>query len=56
MLGKRILVGFVLKTFFDESSVPKSDHKGSSKTHLDTIPFIVEKNPTVDPNASFIIT
>jgi hypothetical protein len=41
---------------FDESSVPKHDHKGSSKTHLDTIQFIVEKNPIVDPNASFIIT
>jgi hypothetical protein len=41
------------ENFFDESSVPKSDHKGSSKTHLDTIPFIVEKSPTVDPNASF---
>jgi hypothetical protein len=41
---------------FDESSVPKRDHKGSSKTHLETIPFIVEKTPIVDPNASFIIT
>jgi hypothetical protein len=26
---------------FDESSKPKSVHKGSSKTHLDTIQFIV---------------
>jgi hypothetical protein len=26
---------------FDESSEPKSVHKGSSKTHLDTIQFIV---------------
>jgi hypothetical protein len=41
---------------FDESSVPKRDHKGSSKTHLDTIQFIVEKTPIVDPNASFKIT
>ena len=41
---------------FDESSVPKRDHKGSSKTYVDTIPFIVEKTPIVDPNASFIIT
>jgi hypothetical protein len=31
------------KNPFDESSVPKSVHKGSSKTHLDTIQFIVEK-------------
>jgi hypothetical protein len=44
------------KNPFDESSVPKRDHKGSSKTHLDTIPLIVEKTPIVDPNASFIIT
>jgi hypothetical protein len=41
---------------FDESSVPKYDHKGSSKTHLDTIQFIVEKTPIVDLNASFEIT
>jgi hypothetical protein len=41
---------------FDESSVPKRDHKGSLETHLDTIQFIVEKTPIVDPNASFIIT
>jgi hypothetical protein len=41
---------------FDESSVPKRDHKGSSKTQLDTIQFIVEKTPIVDPNASFDIT
>jgi hypothetical protein len=41
---------------FDQSSVPKCDHKGSSKTHLDTIQFIVEKTPTIDLNASFDIT
>jgi hypothetical protein len=29
------------KNPFDESSVPKSVHKESSKTHLDTIQFIV---------------
>jgi hypothetical protein len=44
------------ENFFAESSVPKSDHKGSSKTHLDTIQFIVEKTPIVDLNASFDIT
>jgi hypothetical protein len=44
------------KNPFDESSVPKRDHKGSSKTNLDTISFIVENTPIVDPNASFIIT
>jgi hypothetical protein len=38
---------------FDERSEPKSVHKGSSKTHLDTIKFIVEKTSTIDLNASF---
>jgi 5'(3')-deoxyribonucleotidase len=41
---------------FDGSSVPKRDHKGSSKTHLDTIQFIVEKTSVIDLNASFDIT
>jgi hypothetical protein len=41
------------KNLFDESSVPKRDHKGSSKTHLDTIQFIVEKTSAIDLNASF---
>jgi hypothetical protein len=44
------------KNLFDESSVPKSDHKGSSKTHLNTIQFIVENTPAIDLNASFDIT
>jgi hypothetical protein len=41
------------ENLFDESSVPKRDHKGSSKTHLDTIQFIVEKTSAIDLNASF---
>jgi hypothetical protein len=40
---------------FDESSEPKSVHKGSSKNHLDTIQFIVEKTSAIDLNASFDI-
>jgi hypothetical protein len=44
------------ENLFDESSVPKRDHKGSSKTHLDTIQFIVEKTYAIDLNASFNIT
>jgi hypothetical protein len=36
---------------FDESSVPKCDHKGSSKTHLDTIQFIVEKTSALELDA-----
>jgi hypothetical protein len=38
---------------FDESSEPKSVHKGSSKTHLDKIQFLVEKTSAIDLNASF---
>jgi hypothetical protein len=41
------------KNLFDESSVPKRDHKGYSKTHLDTIQFIVEKTSAIVLNASF---
>jgi hypothetical protein len=36
------------KNLFDESSEPKSVHKGSSKNHLDTIQFIVEKTSAID--------
>jgi hypothetical protein len=46
----------VPKNPFDESSEPKSVHKGSSKTHLDTIKFIVERTSAIDLNASFEIT
>jgi hypothetical protein len=38
---------------FNESSEPKSVHKGSLKTHLDTIQFLVEKTSSNDLNASF---
>jgi hypothetical protein len=44
------------ENIFYESSVPKRDHKGSSKTHLDTIQFIVEKTSAMDLNTSFDIT
>jgi hypothetical protein len=37
---------------FDESSEPKSVHKGSSKTHLDTIQCLVEKTSAIDLDAS----
>jgi hypothetical protein len=43
----------VPKNPFDESSEPKSVHKGSSKTHLDTIQFLVEKTSAIDLNSSF---
>jgi hypothetical protein len=43
----------VPKNLFDESSEPKSVHKGSSKTRLDTIQCLVENTSTIDLNASF---
>jgi hypothetical protein len=42
----------VPKNPFDESSEPKSVHKGSSKTHLAKMQFLVEKTSTIDLNAS----
>jgi hypothetical protein len=41
------------ENLFDESSEPKGVHKGSSKTHLDTIQFIIEKTSAIDLHASF---
>jgi hypothetical protein len=38
---------------FDESSEPKSIHKGYSKTHLDTIQCLVKNTSAIDLNASF---
>src|SRR4051812_12431964 len=40
------------KNLFDESSRPKRDYKGYSKTHLYEIPFIVEDFASIDVNAS----
>jgi hypothetical protein len=45
------------ENLFDKSSVPKRDHKGSSKNYLDTIQFIVEKTSAIDlDTSSFDIT
>src|SRR3954468_11526015 len=44
----------VPENLFDESSEPKSDEKGSSKTHLDEIPFLVEEILSIDVNASSV--
>jgi hypothetical protein len=41
---------------FDESSEPKSVHRGPLKTHLDKIQFLLEKTSALDLNASFEIT
>jgi hypothetical protein len=41
------------ENLFDESSVPRRDYKGYSKTHLDRIHFFVEKTPTINLNGSF---
>jgi hypothetical protein len=37
---------------FDETSEPKSVHRGSAKTHLDKIQFIVEKTSGIELDAS----
>jgi hypothetical protein len=44
------------KNLFSELNELKCDHKGSSKTHLDTIQFILEKTPAIDLNVYFDIT
>jgi hypothetical protein len=44
------------ENLFSELIEPKRDHKGSSKTHLDTIQFIVQKTSAIDLNVSFDIT
>jgi hypothetical protein len=42
----------VPKNRFDESSESKSVHRGSSKTYLDKIQFLVEKTSALDLDAS----
>jgi hypothetical protein len=41
------------ENLFYERSEPKSVHKESSKTHLDTLQCLVEKTSAIDLNASF---
>ena len=40
------------ENLFDESSVPKNDHKESSKTYVDEIQCLIDKTSAVDLNAS----
>jgi hypothetical protein len=40
------------ENLFDERSEPKSVHKGSSKTYLDAIQYLVEKTSTINLDAS----
>jgi hypothetical protein len=40
------------ENLFDESSVPKHGHKGSSKTYVDEIQCPIDKTSAVDLNAS----
>jgi hypothetical protein len=42
------------ENLFDESSVPKHDHKGSSKTYVDEIQCLINKTSAVDLDASSI--
>jgi hypothetical protein len=44
------------ENLFSDLNIPNCDHKGSSKTHLDKIQFIVENTSAMDLNASFDIT
>jgi hypothetical protein len=44
----------VLENPFDENSEPKSVEKGSSKTYLDKIQFLVEKTSAIDLDASLL--
>jgi hypothetical protein len=39
------------ENLFDERSEPKSVHKGSSKTYLDAIQYLVEKTSAIDLDA-----
>jgi hypothetical protein len=41
------------KNLFSDLSEPKRDHKGSSKTYVEAIHFLLEKTSAVDLNASF---
>jgi hypothetical protein len=40
------------ENLFDENSVSKHDHKGSSKTYVDEIQCLIDKTSSVDLNAS----
>jgi hypothetical protein len=40
------------ENLFDKSSVPKCDHKGSSKTYVDEIQCLIEKTSAIELDAS----
>jgi hypothetical protein len=40
------------KNLFSDLSEPKRDHKGSSKTYVDEIQYLIDKTSAVDINAS----
>jgi hypothetical protein len=44
------------KNLFSDLSEPKRDHKGSSKTYVDEIQYLIDKTSVVDLNASSKIT
>ena len=44
------------ENLFDENSVRKHDHKGSSKTYVDEIQCLIDKTAAVDLNASSDVT
>jgi hypothetical protein len=44
------------ENLFDENSVPKHDHKGSSEIYVDEIQCLIDKTSAVDLNASSDVT
>jgi hypothetical protein len=44
------------KNLFSDLSEPKHDHKGSSKTYVDEIQYLIEKTSSIDLNASLDVT
>jgi hypothetical protein len=44
------------ENLFDESSVPKRDHKGFSQAYVDEIQCLVEKTSAIDLNSSLDVT
>jgi hypothetical protein len=44
------------KNLFSDLSEPKRDHKGSLKTYMDEIQYLIEKTSTIDLNDSLDIT
>jgi hypothetical protein len=51
-LSKNNFAWICPKNLFDEISIPKHDHKGSSKPYVDEIQCLIDKTSSVDLIAS----